>query len=160
MEFLEPFEQATRQTEGDNATLNKVLFSIDVLVKWFRTLLVSRLFLLIKAILTSYDRLSTLRIKSFTLVFKMDRRLLISGITNQTSRLTTLLLLFFTQSVVRSILNRLGKRLGLNQRLRKSLSFGKCTEKKLLFLVTLLRTNLEKSQSQRNLARTIELLKP
>ena len=59
-----------------------MLFTIDVLVEWFRTLLVSRLFLLIKAILTLYDRLSTLRIKSFTLIFKIDRRLLISGIIN------------------------------------------------------------------------------
>jgi len=82
MEFLELFEQATRRIEEDNATLNKVLFIIDVLVEWFRASLVSRLLLLIKAILTSYNRPSTLRIKSFTLIFKMDRRLLISGIIN------------------------------------------------------------------------------
>jgi hypothetical protein len=41
-DFLQPFHQATLKTQGDNATLNKVLFTMDVLIQWFEASLVSK----------------------------------------------------------------------------------------------------------------------
>ena len=41
-DFLQPFHQATLETQGDNATLNKVLFTMDILVQWFKASLVSK----------------------------------------------------------------------------------------------------------------------
>jgi len=47
-DFLQPFHQATLKTQGDNATLNKVLFTMDVLIQWFKASLVSKFSLKIK----------------------------------------------------------------------------------------------------------------
>jgi hypothetical protein len=41
-DFLQPFHQATLETQGDNATLDKVLFTMDVLIQWFEASLVSK----------------------------------------------------------------------------------------------------------------------
>lgn len=41
-DFLEPFHLATLETQGDSATLDKVLFTMDVLVRYFETSLVSK----------------------------------------------------------------------------------------------------------------------
>jgi hypothetical protein len=45
MEFLEPFSQATLYTEGDIAAIDRVLFSMDVLITHFQRSLVSKTFL-------------------------------------------------------------------------------------------------------------------
>jgi hypothetical protein len=45
MEFLEPFSQATLYTEGDFAAIDRVLFSMDVLITHFQRSLVSKTFL-------------------------------------------------------------------------------------------------------------------
>ena len=42
MTFLQPFHRATLETQGHRATLEKVLFTMDVLVQYFRTALVSK----------------------------------------------------------------------------------------------------------------------
>ena len=42
-EFLEPFKSATLYTEGDSGTIDRVLFTIDVLIRYFQLSLVSRL---------------------------------------------------------------------------------------------------------------------
>ena len=47
-DFLQPFHQATLETQGDNAILNKVLFTMDVLIQWFKASLVSKFSLKIK----------------------------------------------------------------------------------------------------------------
>lgn len=41
-EFLEPFSQATLYTEGDSAAIDRVLFSMDVLITHFQRSLVSK----------------------------------------------------------------------------------------------------------------------
>jgi len=42
-EFLQPFHQATLETQGDHITINSVLFTIDILVQYFKAALVSKL---------------------------------------------------------------------------------------------------------------------
>lgn len=42
-DFLQPFYRATLETQGDSATIDKVLFTMDVLVLWFEKALVSKL---------------------------------------------------------------------------------------------------------------------
>jgi hypothetical protein len=44
-DFLAPFYRATLKTQGDNASIDKVLFTIDVLILWFEKSLVSKLIL-------------------------------------------------------------------------------------------------------------------
>jgi hypothetical protein len=42
MTFLQPFHRATLETQGHRATLEKVLFTMDILVQYFKTALVSK----------------------------------------------------------------------------------------------------------------------
>jgi hypothetical protein len=42
MTFLQPFHRATLETQGHCATLEKVLFTMDILVQYFKTALVSK----------------------------------------------------------------------------------------------------------------------
>jgi hypothetical protein len=42
MEFLEPFNRATLATQGDNSSIDKVLFTMDILIQWFEASLVSK----------------------------------------------------------------------------------------------------------------------
>jgi hypothetical protein len=42
MNFLQPFYRATLETQGHQATLDKVLFTMDILVRFFKTALVSK----------------------------------------------------------------------------------------------------------------------
>jgi hypothetical protein len=42
MAFLQPFHRATLETQGHRATLEKVLFTMDILVQYFKTALVSK----------------------------------------------------------------------------------------------------------------------
>jgi hypothetical protein len=44
-EFLEPFNRATLYTEGDSAAIDRVLFTMDILIKHFQLSLVSKTFL-------------------------------------------------------------------------------------------------------------------
>src|SRR6266568_451604 len=36
-DFLQPFERVTKETEGDHATLDKVLYTMDFMVEHFKT---------------------------------------------------------------------------------------------------------------------------
>ena len=42
--FLQPFHRATLETQGDNATIDRVLFTMDILVQYFEKALVYILF--------------------------------------------------------------------------------------------------------------------
>lgn len=44
-DFLAPFHRATLETQGNNASIDKVLFTMDVLISWFEKSLVSRLYI-------------------------------------------------------------------------------------------------------------------
>ena len=44
-EFLQPFYQATLETQGDSATIDKVLWTMDILIQHFEGALVSKLYL-------------------------------------------------------------------------------------------------------------------
>jgi len=44
-EFLQPFYRATLETQGDSATIDKVLWTIDILIQHFESALVSKLYL-------------------------------------------------------------------------------------------------------------------
>ena len=61
MDFLQPFYRATLITEGDNATIDRVLWTMDVLIKHYETSQVSKIsmYTCSKLIL-----IATLRIKS------------------------------------------------------------------------------------------------
>jgi hypothetical protein len=47
MTFLQPFHQATLETQGYHATLEKVLFTMDALVNYFKKSMVSKYNLLL-----------------------------------------------------------------------------------------------------------------
>ena|SRR3984957_9387045 len=47
-DFLAPFHQATLETQGDNASIDKVLFTMDVLILWFEKSLVSKSYFKLK----------------------------------------------------------------------------------------------------------------
>ena len=38
-DFLQPFQRVTKETEGDKATLNKVLYTMDFMVEHFKSFL-------------------------------------------------------------------------------------------------------------------------
>ena len=44
-DFLAPFHWVTFETEGDNVSIDKVLFAINVLISWFEKSLVSKSYL-------------------------------------------------------------------------------------------------------------------
>jgi hypothetical protein len=47
-DFLAPFYRATLETQGDNASIDKVLFTMDVLILWFEKSLVSKSYFKLK----------------------------------------------------------------------------------------------------------------
>jgi hypothetical protein len=47
-DFLQPFYRVTLETQGDHATIDKVLFTMDILVQYFESMLVSKLSFKIK----------------------------------------------------------------------------------------------------------------
>jgi hypothetical protein len=51
MAFLKPFHRATLETQGDNATIDRVLFTMDVLIGVFKKGMVSNIYLRIVTIL-------------------------------------------------------------------------------------------------------------
>jgi hypothetical protein len=77
MEFLKPFSQATLYTEGDSAAIDRVLFSMDVLIIHFERSLVSKTFLKIEKYLL-YDRPNIKRIKILLLGLIKDGKSLTS----------------------------------------------------------------------------------
>jgi hypothetical protein len=44
-EFLQPFYQVTLETQGDSATINKVLWTMDILIQHFESAIVSKFYL-------------------------------------------------------------------------------------------------------------------
>jgi hypothetical protein len=76
-EFLEPFSQATLYTEGDSAAIDRVLFSMDVLIKHFHLSLVSKTFLYIEKYLL-YDRPNTKKTETLLLGLIKGGKFLIS----------------------------------------------------------------------------------
>jgi hypothetical protein len=103
MTFLQPFHQATLETQGHYATLEKVLFTMDILVRYFKTALVSKhsLFFSFKDYkLMLYNSLNMLLIKTFVLGLRKGRRFLTSITAKQTLPLYMLLPLFYILVVV------------------------------------------------------------
>ena len=47
MAFLQPFHRATLETQGYRATIDSVLFTMDILVRYFKTSLVSKIFFIL-----------------------------------------------------------------------------------------------------------------
>jgi hypothetical protein len=43
--FLQPFYQATLETQGDSTTIDKMLWTMDILIQHFEDALVSKLYL-------------------------------------------------------------------------------------------------------------------
>ena len=80
-----------------------MLFTIDILVQYFKTALVSKLsfvFSSFKEILILYNSLNILLTKSFALGLERDRQFLTSIILKQTIYFYILLPLFFTLIVI------------------------------------------------------------
>jgi hypothetical protein len=116
--FLQPFQRATLETQRYRATIDSMLFTMDILVQYFKTALVSKLSLVFssfKEILTLYNSLNMLLTKSFALGLGRGRRFLTSIILKQTIHLYMLLPLFFTQIVVQSISRQIGQQNRLRQ---------------------------------------------
>ena len=79
--FLQIFKRVTLETQGHDATILNVLFSMDILIRHFKQSLIRNLLLLLlRILLTSYDRNVIRRIASFVLGFKLDGRYLINTI--------------------------------------------------------------------------------
>jgi hypothetical protein len=92
-DFLQPFRRATLKTQGHDATIDSVLFTMDIILKYLKNSLVSDFdlkFFLRK--LTSYDRLNLLLIKTFVLGLKKHGKSLINIILKPIPLLYTLLL--------------------------------------------------------------------
>jgi hypothetical protein len=108
--FLQPFQRATLKTQGYYATIDTVLFTMDILVQYFKTALVSKLTLLFsfEEILTLYNSLNMLLTKSFALELGRGGWFSTSIILKQTIHPYMLLLLFFIQIVVQSISRQIG----------------------------------------------------
>ena len=128
MIFLQSFHQATLETEKDCATLEKVLFTMNILVQYFKTALVNKYnssFLLknflnlnlerqLKHIILQnlhvlilYDSLNMLLIKTFMLKLRRNERFLTSIMSKQTLLFCMLLLLFCISIVVQSTLRQI-----------------------------------------------------
>jgi hypothetical protein len=72
LEFLQLFERITKEVEGDQSTLDKVLYTIDFLVKHYEKMAVRHLliYLVINAyLLLTISRPNTRQIKRCTHVF-------------------------------------------------------------------------------------------
>ena len=116
--FLQPFQRATLETQGYRATIDSVLFTMDILVQYFKTALVSILSLVFssfKEILTLYNSLNMLLTMSFALGLGRGGQFLTSIILKQMIHLYMLLPLFFTQIVAQSISRQIGQQNGLRQ---------------------------------------------
>ena len=138
-DFLQIFKRVTLETQGHDATISNVLFSMDILVRHFKQSLVRNLLLLLlKVLLTSYDRNVIRRIASFVLGFKLDGRCLINTTLSQMNPHYTLRQLSFILNVVRSISKQIGKRSGRKLHLKRLNNSGRITDRKLLGLRVLL----------------------
>jgi hypothetical protein len=82
--FLQPFHRATLETQGDYATIDRVLFTMDILVQYFEKALVSIPYTN-ETLLILCDSLTTLLIKSFIFEFERGGRFLINTIVRQTT---------------------------------------------------------------------------
>ena len=128
MIFLQSFHQATLETQEHHTTLEKVLFTMNILVQYFKTALVSKYnssFLLESSldlslerqlkhiilqnlhVLILYDSLDMLLIKTFMLELRRDERFLTSIMSKQTLLLCMLSLLFCISIVVQSTLRQI-----------------------------------------------------
>lgn len=111
-EFLKPFHTATLKLEGHKATLENVLFTMDVIIQYFQDSLVSIFFSRKIKKLTSYDRLNFVLIRILLLGSKKDGMSLTYITVEQTLHLCILPPLSFTQLVVRSTSKPIGQRSG------------------------------------------------
>ena len=99
--FLQIFKRVILETQGYNITILNVLFLMDILVRHFKQSLVRNLLLLLlRVLLTLYNRNVIRRIASFVLGFKLDGRCLINTTLSQMNPHYTLRQLSFILNVV------------------------------------------------------------
>jgi len=115
MTFLRPFHRATLETQGHRATLEKVLFTMDILVLYFKKTYVSKdslPFSFQDYKLISYNSLNMHPIESFVLGSREDGKFSTNTTAKQTPLLCMPQLLFSILTVVQSILRQIGHRSG------------------------------------------------
>src|SRR6266487_6501004 len=85
MIFLQSFYQATLETQEHRATLEKMLFTMDILIQYFRKSIVSKYNLLsnIYKLILYNNRLNIVLIKTFMLKFRKNEMFLTSIIAKQ-----------------------------------------------------------------------------
>ena len=109
--FLRYFHRATLETEGDDATLDKVLHTMDILIQCFKDSKVSFLFVRYRYVVFINEfRLNIAKIQNSLRESRMLGVSLTSITSCQTFRLTMLLLSFFILIVVRRILKMHGQK--------------------------------------------------
>src|SRR3989440_11290974 len=96
MIFLQSFYQAILKTQEHRATLEKMLFTMNILVQYFKKSVVSKYNLLsdIYKLILYNNRFNIVLIKTFMLKFRKNEMFLISTTAKQTLLLCMLLLLF------------------------------------------------------------------
>src|SRR6266487_2946987 len=102
MIFLQLFHQATLETQEHHIILEKMLFIINILIQYFRKLIVSKYNLLsnIYKLILYNNRLNIVLIKTFILEFRKNKIFLTSTTAKQTLVHCMLSLLFCILIVV------------------------------------------------------------
>ena len=93
MNFLQLFEQATLKTEEHHVILDKMLFTMNILIWYFKNALVNK-YSVSSKITYWHNRWNMLTIKTFVLRFKENEMFLINIMSKQT-QLCSMLLLWF-----------------------------------------------------------------
>src|SRR6266487_7059327 len=102
MIFLQSFHQATLETQEHHTILEKMLFTMNVLIQYFRKSIVSKynFFSNIYKLILYNNRLNIMLIKTFVLEFRKNEMFLTSTTAKQTLVHYMLLLLFCILIVV------------------------------------------------------------
>ena len=110
MIFLQPFYRATLETQGHRATLEKVLFTMDVLVQYFKKSIVSKYNLLSNIYqLILYNRFNIMPTKTFVPEFKKNGMFSTSITAKQTLLLCMLPPLFCILAAVWTTSTQIGQ---------------------------------------------------
>ena len=164
MSFFQLFHWATLKTQEHCATLEKMLFTMNVLIQYFRKSIVSKYNLLsnIYKLILYNNKLNIMLIKTFVLEFRKNEMFLTSTTAKQTLVHCMLLLLFCILIVIWSTSTQIDQKseFSLFCRMWSSCeSLIKIRVIRLLFLWCLHHTIVLKREKRRNLMSLMKFLK-
>ncbi len=136
-EFLKPFYQATMYTQGSSATIDRVLFAMDILIQHLNRSLVSLFLYFIygSRIKNCFHRANSPIIQNGSFEFRNAGKFWTSIIARQTTHLSMRPPLSFTHIAERNTSEPHGPKSGKNQLFGKLESFGWHIEKSVLCCV-------------------------